>query len=120
MKKNKSASAGTTMVEVMVAFVILVLLMGIFSQAMGLAGRMMNRSTDTLEKYHQLAGDYFLNSADSFDEEPAMLEFRRVTKDGSGTGEGFAVQAKVRTYKKSAGGGSEEIRLYEVESAVNP
>ena len=40
MKENKSTTSGTTMVEVMVAFVILVLFMGIFSQAMGLAGRL--------------------------------------------------------------------------------
>ncbi|MEW4414676.1 hypothetical protein [Clostridium sp. AN503] len=120
MKENKSTTSGTTMVEVMVAFVILVLFMGIFSQAMGLAGRMMNRSTDTMVKYHQLAGDYFLEKADSVSEDATVLKFKRVTKDGADTGDGFEVQAKVRTHTKSVAGGSSEIRLYEVENAVKP
>lgn len=117
--KKRDTTSGTTMVEVMVAFVILVLLMGIFSQAMSLAGRMMNRSKETIEKYHQLAGDYFLEKTDSVSEDPTVLIFKRVTKDGKETGDGFTVQAKVRTHMKTVGG-STEIQLYEVESAETP
>lgn len=120
MKKNRNTTSGTTMVEVMVAFVILVLLMGIFSQSMGLAGRMMNRSTDTLEQYHQLAGAYFLDKSDEVSEVSTGLVFKRVTKDGKETGDGFALQAKVRTYTKATGGGRSEVRLYEIENAATP
>lgn len=115
MKKIKKAADGTTMVEVTVAFAVLVLLMGIFSQAMGLAGRMMNRSSDTLEQYHQLAGEYFLDKAVISSENITTLDFNRVTKDGKVTGDGFSLQVKVRTCTRNVDGGSSTIGLYEVE-----
>ena len=118
MKKLKHATDGTTMVEVMVAFTILVLLMAMFSQAMGLAGRMMNRSSETLKTYHQLAGDYFLERADGTgDEIPTAFSFKRVTKNGQDTGDGFTISGKVRTYTKGTDTGPSRISLYEVEYA---
>lgn len=56
----KKKCSGTTMVEVIVAFFIMVIIMGIFSQAMRLAGNMMIRSDETLAGYRSLAGSYYL------------------------------------------------------------
>lgn len=51
---------GTTMVEVIVAFTVLVLIIGIFSRSLTMAGRMLNRSDDTLMNSRELAGQYYL------------------------------------------------------------
>lgn len=103
------------------AFTVLVLVMGIFSQAMGLAGRMMNRSIDVSEDYHQLAGDYFLKKEGKLgsSETPVSLKFNRVTKDGKETGEVFTMKVIVQTYEKTGENRGTEISLYEVKRAVS-
>lgn len=113
MKTIRNSTRGTTMVEVLVAFVVLVLLMGIFSQALGLSGRMMNRSSDMQEEYRELAGDYYLDRLGTGESKtPSVtLRFKRVTKDGNPTGDGFSMKAEIRTYTKGG------VSLFDVRHA---
>lgn len=116
MKTVQSSTRGTTIVEVIVAFTVLLLFMGIFSQAMSMAGRMTNRSMVVMEEYHQLAGDYYLEDVDlavSGEGSKVNLEFRRVTRDGTETGDGFSMDAQVRVYRNA----EKNIALYEVRNA---
>lgn len=103
---------GTTMVEVLVAFAVLILIMGIFSQAMGLAGRMLQRSDDTLENYRELAGDYYLERRAPEDREAVTMTFKRL----SGSVEEFSVTVDIRTYEKPDCGKLSEV-VYETTAA---
>lgn len=58
--ENRKKTGGTTMVEVIVAFAVLVLTLGIFSQALSLAGNMAVQADARLEQAHELAGAYYL------------------------------------------------------------
>lgn len=96
--------SGTTMVEVLVAFVVLILIMGIFSQAMSLAGRMLGQSDHRLEDSRELAGGYYLDDTETADisaPQEKTMAFQRT----SGGSEGFSVQVKLKTYTKKDGGG---------------
>lgn len=118
-------SHGTTMVEVIVAFVVMVIILGIFSQGMKLAGVMMGRSTETFTGYRNLAGSYYLEGAEDpsgdkaqaippSEAENQMLEFK--TENGAYS---FTAKVTVRTVQdgnrvlkdvvstSSGGGGSE-------------
>lgn len=120
MGRAKGSTRGTTMVEVLVAFAVLVLLMAMFSQAMGLAGRMMNQSIGTMEGYHDLAGRYYLDEL-SADSEDVTLSFYRVDKDGNRIGEGpdgFHLEVKVVTHSGTDGTGK-DLTLYEITDATS-
>ncbi|MDD3253173.1 MAG: hypothetical protein PHV18_11500 [Lachnospiraceae bacterium] len=95
---RKDTESGSTMIEVIVAFTVLVLIMGIFSQAMALTGRMLGKSGDTLAGYRDLAGDYYLSSGTGKDE---TLHFELVT--GGSSSAGFSVDARFREFKNSNG-----------------
>lgn len=83
---------GTTMVEVIVAFTVLVLIIGIFSQAMGMAGRMLNRSDDTLMNNRELAGQYYLGEADQESSVKTVFEFVDQENHASFTLDGYLVK----------------------------
>lgn len=97
------SNAGTTMVEVLVAFSVLILIMGIFSQAMTLAGRMMGRSEDTLENYRELAGGYYLERGSVVD--ISESEEKDMTFTRNPGHEGFAIRARLKTYTMKDGTG---------------
>lgn len=92
-----SSKKGTTMVEVIVAFAVLMVIMAIFSQAMGLTGRMMNRSDDVLEGYRNLAGSYYLDRI-SPTETPVSMKFTPMKK-----GDVFEIEAMQRTFQNPVG-----------------
>lgn len=87
---------GTTMVEVMVAFTVLVLVMGIFSQALTLAGRMMNRADDTMDKSHELVKEYYMGEL-SEHSDTKTLEFK------TDNGESFTVEGTIRRFSDESG-----------------
>lgn len=107
------SESGTTMVEVLVAFSVLILIMGIFSQAMSLAGRMLKRSDDTLVKYRELAGDYYLEETDKFDID--VTEKNMVFRRSSGGSEEFSIPVKVRIHQEKDGSGKLAEVVYETE-----
>lgn len=116
MKKLKTqilqSKAGTTMVEVLVGFVILVLILGIFSQAMNLAGRMVGKSNDTLTAYRDLAGGYYLENREVVDiteSEKKSMTFTQIP----GEKEGFSIPVKTKTYTIKGGSGSLIEVVYE-------
>lgn len=105
----KKDSSGTTMVEVIVAFFIMVIILGIFSQGMKLAGTMMIRSDEALTGYRNLAGSYYLEGEEDPSGEKAqaipptevknqMLEFK--TEDGAYS---FTSEVTVRTVQDGSG-----------------
>lgn len=99
--------AGTTMVEVLVAFTVLILIMGIFSQAMSLTGRMLGRTEDTLVKYRELAGGYYLEKDETVEMTESGLktmQIKQIVGQTAGS-EAFSVQVKTRTYKENDGTG---------------
>lgn len=105
-KKNCS---GTTMVEVIVAFFIMVIIMGIFSQAMRLSGNMMIRADETLTGYRSLAGSYYLegdadpNGARAKAIEADVKENQRlvfVTENGQSS---FEIGVSARTVRDGSG-----------------
>lgn len=116
MKKLKNqilrSKAGTTMVEVLVGFVVLVLIMGIFSQAMNLAGRMVGKSNDTLTNYRNLAGGYYLENSEVVDiteSEKKSMTFTQI----SGNKGSFSIPVKTKTYTMKDGSGSLVEVVYE-------
>ncbi len=93
MMKKTQDQAGTTMVEAIVAFFIMVIIVGIFSYAMKLTGNMTAHSGGELAEYRRLAGWYYLDGnedasgseilarGDSFDlEEGQTLVFENSNK----------------------------------------
>lgn len=99
------AKAGTTMVEVLVGVVILVLIMGVFSQAMNLAGRMIGKSNDTLMNYRNLAGGYYMEDGtivDITESEKKDMTITRIPENG----ECFSVQVRTKTYTMKDGSGN--------------
>lgn len=104
MKNHGKSTRGTTMVEVIVAFVVLLLIMGMFSQALSLAGTMLGRADHTLEQNRQLAGDYYQDEdgAAAFHVEGIKdWEF----KEKNGKSGSFSVRASLRTYTNPKGDG---------------
>lgn len=101
--------SGTTMVEVIVAFFILIIILGIFSQAMQISGIMMVRSDDTLERYRNLAGSYYLEGeGDPIDGRasplsPEVAENQKLTFHAENGSSSFAVDASVRTVRDGSG-----------------
>lgn len=95
MKKCWKSARGMTMVEVIVAFTVLLLVMGIFSQALSLAGVMLGKADSTLEQNRQLAGNYYQDEggAAAF-EHGGMRDWEFSGPSGS-----FKVRAELRTYK---------------------
>lgn len=61
MMKTTQNQAGTTMVEALVAFFIMVIIVGIFSCAMKLTGNIIAHSGEELAEYRRLAGWYYLD-----------------------------------------------------------
>lgn len=108
MKKTKQqllqSESGTTMVEILVAFVILILIMGIFSQSMNLAGKMIGRSNDTLTNYRELARGYYLEDSGIVETEESGNKSMTLTRT-SGDTEEFTIQVKTKTYTKTEGNG---------------
>lgn len=101
MKQLWKSTRGTSMVEVLVAFAVLVLIMGIFSQALSLAGNMLGRSDHTLENSHQLAGNYYQDiGGDASFHEDDLKDWRFEGKYGS-----FTVKARHRAYTDPDGRG---------------
>lgn len=110
LKKTGKSVEGSTMVEVIVAFTILVLIMGMFSQALSMAGNMMNRAYKTLEVNRQLAGDYYLEKAAGGSQgfsDKKKLSWKFVGKDNGY----FNVLAEGRSYRNSEDGAA----LYDVQ-----
>lgn len=94
----KGNTRGTTMVEVIVAFTILILIMGMFSQALAMSGRMAGRSTEELQEARDLAGDYYLEKFPADSSQHTKLEFR-CDKNG----EQFEIPADIRKYSNTSG-----------------
>lgn len=111
MKKQNSCQ-GVTMVEVIVAFLVLMIVMAIFSQAVSLTGRVIGRSTDILEGYRDLQGAYYLEDGVSGIHLDNSLKFSRLDLNGNQTGESFSINATVRRFYNAAG----EIWDVEAES----
>lgn len=91
------------MTEVIVAFLVLVILIGIFSKALQLTGTLMNRADDTLEQYRDLAGVCYLDGeADLTGEAEQSLE-QVVLKFRSEKGAAFELPAVRRSYRLPEG-----------------
>lgn len=101
---------GTTMVEVIAAFAVLILIMGIFSQAMAMTARMMNRADWVLENSREFAGDYYLDK-DTLEtaEVETGLSFRLSEHSGLKNRQPFSIPAKLRRFSKG------EWSIYDVE-----
>lgn len=101
------ATGGTTMVEVIVAFLILIIVLEIFSQAVVLTGRMVQHSGESLRENRNLAGSYYLEGKDDPEDgkaeeitpvaESIILHFQ------SESGASFQIPAKVRTFTGERG-----------------
>lgn len=110
-------NGGTTMVEVIVAFTVLILIMGIFSQAMGMAGRMLNRSEDTLVNNRNLAGQYYLGKAAL--ESRKNITFKFVEESGSGSS--FTLDGALAVYRGTAEDETKaEGKIYAAEEREEP
>lgn len=92
------------MVEVIVAFAVLVLILGIFSQAMGLTQRMMIRAGDTLSEARSLARDYYLGEETPDHTQDVGLTFHlRSGSDSISSLDSFEIDATIRTYERGDG-----------------
>ncbi|MGL5435369.1 MAG: hypothetical protein ACRDBO_08240 [Lachnospiraceae bacterium] len=101
MRKN---TKGATMVEVTVAFTVLVLIMAIFAQAVVLTGRTAAASSRQLAEYREFTGDYYRGSlAES--SITRTLRFRL-----SSGNESFSLPVEIRSFK-SAGGTIYDVTL---------
>lgn len=109
MKVWKS-TRGTTMVEVMVAFTVLVLIMGIFSRALSISGNMLARSEDMMVSNRRQVGDYYLDKA-AFQEKNVTLTFTEKK------GNSFQVKAILREYDHLSedGSSSQTGKIYDVQ-----
>lgn len=112
IRRTLQSKTGTTMVEILVGFVILVLIMGIFSQAMNLTGRMVGKSNDTLTDYRNLAGGYYLENSevvDIMESEKKSMTFTQISGDKGS----FSIPVKTKTYTIKDGSGSLVEVVYE-------
>lgn len=57
LKQNKKS--GTTMVEVLVAFLVVMLMMGMFSKVVSTAVQLFNRSRTNIERTEQFSQEYY-------------------------------------------------------------
>lgn len=100
--------SGNTMAEVIVAFMILVIIMGIFSQTMRLSENVMEQSEKTLKAVHNLVGSYYLEGEADPDGDKARAIAPVITRDTavfrSDTGEEFfSVKVEVREIRGDGG-----------------
>lgn len=109
---------GTTMVEVIVAFTVLILIMGIFSQSMSMAGRMLNKSEDTLMNNRELAGQYYLGEAAIQSRERKTFKFIDVDNPDRS----FTLDGYLAIYSGTSGtnGISADGKIYAVEGEAEP
>lgn len=107
---------GTTMVEVIVAFTVLVLIIGIFSRSMTIAGRMLNRSDDTLMNNRELAGQYYLGEAEKESSVKTVFEFTDQDNHASFTLDGYLVKYN----GTDVNGVRAEGSIYAVEGDTEP
>lgn len=101
---------GMTMIEVMVAFVVLTLIMGIFSQALALAGRMVKQTGKALEISREMVGDYYLDQDfEEVTEVGTELSFRLSENSELENLPLFFIPARLRRFTKG------ESVIYDVE-----
>lgn len=85
------------MVEVIVAFSVLVLILGIFSQAMSMTERMMMRADAEMESSRLAARGYYLSDTPT-SETGVSLDFR-LSADTGLQNTDFKISAVMREYK---------------------
>lgn len=110
---------GTTMVEVIVAFLILIIVLEIFSQAAVLAGRIVLRSGMNLKENRNLAGSYYLEGQEDPEAGKAgrtdpMIETVTLYFEGE-NGASFQIPAKVRTFTGEAGNLYDAVSIHRKE-----
>lgn len=103
MTGRKNSRGGTTMVEVIVAFSVLLLIFGLFSQAMGLTERMMIRADQTMEKSRELAKGYYLSEEGDLTSSPITLEFELTSDSRLSNRQSFKIKANRRQYESDGG-----------------
>lgn len=93
MKKNKK---GTSLVSVVVAFLLLEMILLLFQKSLQLANQLVIRSVDVRQEVSELTGAYYLNRQDPSETRELVCQFQG--EDG-----GFTLTTKWSTYTQSAG-----------------
>lgn len=91
--KLLNSKQGTTMVEVLAAFSVLVMIMGFFSQALAISGNIVVRSEEQINGQRLLAKNYYLEEINASVNETTLI-FQGI----NGNDRAFAVDACVRTF----------------------
>lgn len=98
---KRKNTEGMTMVEVIVAFAVLALVLGIFSRSLIVAGETLNRVNAIWNNFQELTGAYYLDEEENMRQElrrDIMLEFTQ--RDRS---ESFSVRAQMRRFSYGRG-----------------
>lgn len=61
-KKCRKKSAGTTMVEVLVAFLVVMIMVGMFSKVVTVSTHLLNQARDTITKTEEFDKNYYKKS----------------------------------------------------------
>lgn len=106
------ATGGATMVEVIAAILILLIVLGIFSQAVALTGQMVHHSEESLRENRNLTGSCYLEGkkdpeAGKAEEITPVVETVTLYFQ-SKNGASFQIPAKIRTFTGESG------KLYDV------
>ena len=100
VKRNNTE--GMTMVEVVVAFAVLVLTLGIFSRSLIAAGKTLNRVNAVWDHFQELTAAYYLDEEENLRlklRRDIMLEFTQ--RDRS---ESFSVRVQMRQFSHNGKG----------------
>ena len=108
--KGRQNCSGSAMVEVLAAFCIMVLIIGMFSRSMKLAGTMLERSERTLAAWRDLEGACYLEGApENAAESPIPVRTEQVSLRFLGE-EGFTVEGvTLRTVGGDGGPAPKEV-----------
>ncbi|GEM_PF-4087498 len=93
----KNNSKGTTMIEVIVSFTILILTMAVFSRAIVITGRSATASGQKLAASRELTGDYYRGNL------PVSTTTKTLHFKASSGTESFSLPAEVRIFEGSSG-----------------
>lgn len=100
MRKNRK---GTTMVEIIIALTVLLLIVGIFTQAATLAGNMLTKAEKTKEDSALLLKKYYLDELEPQQIFGGKGEKITFTRDNGDTNHQFSVELELFEYKDKTG-----------------
>lgn len=100
---------GAVMAEVLVAFTVLLLIIGIFSRSMALAGRTTSTTDQKLAAHRELIGRYYRDEL-AMDRVARTLHFQELSGE-----ESFALPVEIRCYSGPEGALYDVVRRRNAE-----